>query len=111
MPTKAARATMLWPMLNSHRPSIDGDRPDIAIRQAVAGVDDEISLPCGVAACDQFLYASCGGGIAFGVGIGAGVKFDGVAAGIGGGINLVDIGRNKRADDNAFFVHLANEIF
>ena len=41
MPTKTARATMLWPMLSDVHVRERGDRPDVVEAEAVAGVHDE----------------------------------------------------------------------
>ncbi len=54
MPTRTARATMLWPMLNSPRSSIR-DRPDVAIGQAVPGMNDQARGPRHVAGVAQLV--------------------------------------------------------
>ena len=41
MPTRTARATMLWPMLSSSMSGIAAIGADVVERQAVTGVDDQ----------------------------------------------------------------------
>ena len=44
-PTMIARATMLWPMFSSRHAGDGRDRPDVAVRQTVAGVQRQTGRP------------------------------------------------------------------
>jgi hypothetical protein len=87
-----------------------GDGADVVVCQAVACVDDEAVVKGEVFAGSEFLYFSEGGFFGFGVGVGAGVEFNGVAAGFSGGSNLGLIGGYEGAYEDAFLVHSFDDL-
>lgn len=87
-----------------------GDGADVVVCEAVAGVDDEAAVEGEVFTGGKLRYSSEGGDFGFGVGVGSGVKFDGVAAGFSGGGNLRPIGGYERAYENALFVHSFDDL-
>ena len=87
-----------------------GDGLDVAIGQAVAGVNDQSRGQSDVAAVAQLVQTPLDLRIRRRIGVLAGVQFDGIAAGLGGGENLLFVGDDKGTDADAFLVQTSNNL-
>ena len=84
------------------------NRLHVAIIQAMAGIDTQIEAAgqdAGRLNLVEFFILRLG---TPGVAVAAGVNFDKVGANLSGRLNLVGIGVNEQADDNAMLLKAAN---
>jgi len=88
-----------------------GDGANIAIGQAVACVYDESRRMGDVAGVAEGIEGFLDCAVLFCVGVCTGVEFDGVASGPGGGEDVVFVRGDEGADEDAFFVHSAHDLF